>query len=182
MLNTSSGGPGSRAGLLVLANLEKRLAGRDPDDADIPAPVRTSVRLMLGGALVTALAGLFTVIVTLANPPLTSNGKQPTASQLSGDIIQVVLLTVVYCALWLLMARMSRSGRNWARIVASLLFAISTYSLYSAINSLRSGQFFDAVDIVSFILAIGEWVCGLGAIAMLWRAESSEYFKARMAK
>ena len=37
------------------------------------------------------------------------------------------------------------------------------------------------VDIVSFVLVVAEWLCGLGAIALLWRAESSAYFKARSA-
>jgi NADH:ubiquinone oxidoreductase subunit K len=137
---------------------------------------------MLGGALITLVAGVFTIIATLADPRLINNGKQPTSGALSGDIVQVVLLSLVYCALWVLMARMNRSGQVWARIVASVLFAISTYSLYAAINSLHAGEYLAVVNIISFILAVAEWVCGLGAVALLWRSESSVYFKARSAR
>ena len=175
-MKTSSTGQPARAGL---ENLEKRLAGRDPGDPDVPAPVRKAVRFMLGGALVTVVAGVFTVIATLADPRLINNGNQPTAKQLTGDIVQVVLLTLVYAALWVLMARMNRSGHVWARIVASALFAISTYSLYAAVNSLHSGEYVAVVNIISFVLAVAEWICGLGAIALLWRGESSAYFRAR---
>jgi hypothetical protein len=182
MLKISSGGQSLRSGQSALAVLEKRLVGRDPDDSAIPAPVRRAVKFMLGGAFITLLAGVFTVIATLADPRLINNGKQPTSSALTGDVVQVVLLTLVYSALWVLMARMNRSGAVWARIVASVLFAVSTYSLYSAINSLHSGEYLAVVNIISFVLAIAEWLCGLGAVAMLWRAESTVYFKARSAR
>lgn len=176
MLKTSPDGQSA------LAGLEKKLAGREPDDSAVPSPVRKAVRFMLGGALITLVAGVFTIIATLADPRLINNGKQPTSGALSGDIVQVVLLSLVYCALWVLMARMNRSGQVWARIVASVLFAISTYSLYAAINSLHAGEYLAVVNIISFILAVAEWVCGLGAVALLWRSESSVYFKARSAR
>jgi hypothetical protein len=180
MLKTS---PGSgQSALASLENLEKKLAGRDPEDSAIPATVRKAVRFMLGGALITLLAGVFTVIATIADPGLINSGKQPATSAVSGDVVQVILLTLVYTALWVLMARMNRSGQVWARIVASVLFAISTYSLYAAINSLHSGEYLAVVNIVSFVLAVGEWVCGLGAIAMLWRADSGAYFRSRSAR
>lgn len=182
MLKTSSGGQGDRPAHAGLETLEKRLAGRNPDDSDVPTPVRKAVRFMLGGALVTVVAGVFTVIATLADPRLINNGNQPTSKQLTGDIVQVILLTLVYAALWVLMARMNRSGAVWARIVASALFAISTYSLYAAVNSLHSGEYVAVINIISFALAVAEWACGLGAIALLWRGESSAYFRARSAR
>jgi hypothetical protein len=172
MLKTSSGGQ-------AFAGLEKRLAGGVPDDPDVPGPVRKAVRFMLGGALVTLLAGLFSLMVTIADPNLINNGKKPTSSELTGDIVQVILLTFIYCALWVLMARMNRSGRTWARIAASVLFVISTVSLYSSVSSLHAEQIVRVVDIVSFVLVIAEWLFGLGAIALLWRPASTAYFKAR---
>ena len=105
--------------------------------------------------------------------------KLPT--KLASDIVQIILLTIVYSALWVLMARKNRSGRNWARIVASVLFALSTFSLYSSVNSLHGGETVRVVDIVSFVLVVAEWICGLGAVALLWRAESTAYFKSNSA-
>ena len=177
MLKTSSGG---RSGQSALAGLETKLAGRDPDDSAVPGPVRKAVRFMLGGAAVTALAGLFSLITVISDPNLINNGNKPTSSALTGNIVEVIILTIVYCVLWVLMARMNRSGRVWARIVASVLFAVRRrISLYSAVNSLHGGQTILVVNIVSFVLEVAEWVCGCGAIALLWRSESSLYFKAR---
>jgi hypothetical protein len=173
MLKTSSDGRGQSA----LVGLEKRLAGTDPDDSVVPVPVRRAVRFMLGGAAITAVAGLFSLITVISDPNLINSGKKPASSQLTGDIVQVIILTLVYCALWVLMARMNRSGQVWARIVASVLFAVSTFSLYSAVSSLHGGQTILVVNIISFVLSVAEWACGCGAIAMLWRSESSVYFK-----
>jgi hypothetical protein len=176
MLKTPSG---SRSGQSALVDLEKKLTGRDPDDSVIPSPVRKAVRFMLGGAAVTAVAGLFSLITVISDPKLINNGNKPTSGQLTGDIVQVIILTLVYCTLWVLMARMNRSGAVWARIVSSALFAISTYSLYSAVNSLHGGETILVVNVISFVLAIAEWICGCVAVALLWRSESSVYFKAR---
>lgn len=175
MLKTSSGGQSP------LASVEKKLAGREPDDSDVPSPVRNAVRFMLGGALVTALSSLFSIIAVLVSPALLNNGKQPASSQVTGYIVQTVVLTVVFCAFWIVMARMNRAGRTWARVVASALFALSTVSLYTAVNSLHSGDYVRVYDIVSFVLAVLEWICGLGAVALIWRAESSAYYKSRSA-
>src|ERR1700752_2054544 len=175
MLKTSSGGQ------LALTDLEKKLTGRDPDDAAIPSPVRKSVRFMLGGAAVTLLAGLFSIIVVLSDPPVINSGKQPTSGQLTGSVVTILLYAIVYSFLWVLMARLNRAGRNWARIVASVLFVIATYLLYTTISSLQdSGEVLIHVyNIVSFVLQIAEWICGLGAVALLWRQESGVYFRAR---
>jgi hypothetical protein len=179
MLKTPIGGQSAQS---ALAGVERKLAGHDPDDADIPASVRRSVRFMLGGAAVTVLAGLFSIIATVADPRLINNGKPPVSGAETGYIVQVLVLTVVYGALWVLMARMNRSGQTWARIVASILFIISTFSIYSAVSSLNGAQYLAAISIVSLILAIAQWLSGLGAIAFVWRAESSEYFRERSAR
>jgi len=110
---------------------------------------------------------------------LLNNGKQPTSSQITGYIVQTVVLTFVFCGLWVLMARKNREGRSWARIVASALFALSTISLYTSVDSLRSADYLRVYNVVSLVLAIIEWLVGLGAIALIWRAESGAYFKSR---
>jgi hypothetical protein len=175
MLKTSSGSQSA------LVGLEKRLAGRDPDDSDVPSPVRKSVRFMLAGALVTALSSLFSIIAVIVAPTLLNSGKQATSGQVTGFVIQTVVLTIVFSGVWVVMARLNRAGRSWARIVASVLFALSTISLYTAVNSLHAGDYIRVYNIVSFILAVLEWICGLGATALLWRAESSAYIKSRSA-
>lgn len=182
MLNTSSVG---RSGQTALMGLEKKLAGRDPDDSAIPAPVRKAVRFMLGGGAVTLLLGVFWVILTIAdkNAFTSSTGQKLTTGQLTGDVIEVLILDFLLpTAIWVLMARFTRSGRNWARITSSALCAIDTYEAYSLINSLRGGQTLTVAGIVYIVLTLAAWVLGVTAIALLWRGESSGYFRARSAR
>ena len=76
------------------------------------------------------------------------------------------------------MARFNRAGQKWARIVSSVLFAISTWQLYETIDSLHGGMVITAADIIYIIFTIGAWAAGVGAIAMLWRPDSTAYFNA----
>ena len=68
---------------------------------------------------------------------------------------------------------------KWARIVASVLFAISTFQLYETVDSLHGGQVITAADIIYIIITLASWAVGVGAIAMLWRSDSSAYFQAQ---
>jgi hypothetical protein len=177
MLKTSSGGQSG------LADLEKRLTGREPDDSQVPGPVLKAVRFMLAGAAATILLGLFQVIVLLAdrNALGSVNGKPPSSAELAEGVVIVLVEYVIMTSLWVLMARLNRSGKTWGRIGASVLFAIWTFNIYSVINSLQGGQVLTVADIIYIILTILMWLAGLGATALLWRSESSVYFKARSA-
>jgi hypothetical protein len=86
MLKTSSG---VRSGQSALAGLEKRLTGRVPDDSDVPGPVRKAVRLMLTGGIMTAIVGIFLIIVTIAdkNALTDSSGKKLSNSQFTSNVV-----------------------------------------------------------------------------------------------
>lgn len=168
-----------------LAELEKRLTGRDPDASAVPAPVRRSVRLMLAGAAATTVLGLFWLIVAFAdkNAITDTNGQKVSNGQFAGGVVEVFLVEFLLPAvIWVLMARFNRSGHNWARIVSSALCAIDTYLVYGLVNSLRAGATITVADIVYIILTLATWILGVIAIALAWRGESSAYFKARSAR
>ena len=170
----------STAGGTALAGLEKKLSGGEPDDPGLPATMRKAVRFMLAGAASTLVFGLFVVIVTIVDKnSIDLNGKPITSSQLSLAIVSDVIQYVVYAVLWVLMARFNRAGMKWARIVASVLCAISTIELYRTIGSLHSGQEINAADIIFLIVTVAVWAVGVGAIAMLWRSDSSAYYQAQ---
>jgi hypothetical protein len=176
MLKTS---PGQTA----LAGLEKKLTGNVPDDSDIPGSVRKAVRLMLSGGAVTFVIGVFLVIATVANKnALTdSSGKKISSGELTGSLVYTLVIYLILVAAWVLMARLNRAGRGWARIVASALAIISTIDAYSIINGLRGGQSVTVTDIVYIVGTLAVWIIGVLAVAMLWRTESGAYFKARSA-
>ena len=178
MLKTSSG-------QTALGGLEKRLVGDLSADSDVPVPgpVRRAVRLMLGGGALTALIGVFLIIATIAdkNALTDSSGKKLTTGEFTSSIISTVIIYLILVIVWVLMARLNRAGRGWARYAASALAVISTINAYSTINGLTGGQTVTVVDIVFIIGTLAVWVIGVLAVAMLWRTESSAYFKARSA-
>jgi hypothetical protein len=170
----------STPGGTAFAGLEKKLSGGAPDDPGLPATMRKAVRFMLAGAAITAVFAVFEVIATIVDKnSIDINGKPPTSSQLTTAIIFLIVSYIVYILLWVLMARFNRAGMKWARIVASVLFAISTFQLYETIDSLHGGQVITAADIIFIIITLASWAVGVGAIAMLWRPDSSAYFQAQ---
>ena len=172
----------STGGGTAFASIETKLSGGSPDDPGLPATMRKAVRFMLAGAAVTAVFGLFAVIVTILDKnSYNINGKPPTSSELTLDIVFTAVSYVVYILLWLVMARFNRAGMKWARIVSSVLFAISTLQLYETIASLHGGEVITVADIIIIVLTIATWAVGVGAIAMLWRPASTAYFNAQTA-
>ena len=170
MFRSSSGGG------TALASIETKLSGGSPDDPRVPVSVRKAGRFMLAGAAITAFIGLFEIVVVIIDKNLISiNGKALTSSALIQGVLFLLVAYGVGVLLWILMARFTRAGQNWARIVSSVLFAISTWLLYASINALKTTV--TVADIISIVFTIAIWVAGVGAVALLWRAESSLYFK-----
>jgi hypothetical protein len=180
MLKTFSGDSSAPASLAVL---EKKLTGTVPDDSAIPRPVRKAVRFMLGGAAATLVVGIFLLIATIAdkNALTDSSGKKLSNGEFTSGIVGTAITYLILVVIWVLMARMNRAGYPWARILASVFAAISTYDAYSLINSLTGGETITVVGIVYIVGTLLIWVLGAAAIAFLWRSESTVYFKARSA-
>jgi len=173
MLKTSSGQS-------AFGGLEKKLTGSVPDDSAVPGPVRRAVRLMLAGGALTAVIGVFLVIATVAdkNALTDSSGKKLSSGEFTSSVIGTVIVYLILVSIWVLMARMNRAGRGWARWVASALALLSTVNAYSTVNSLTGGETLTVIDIVFIVGTLALWLIGVGAVAMLWRSESSSYFKA----
>ena len=77
--------------------------------------------------------------------------------------------------LWLWMARATSQGKNWARILSTVLFALATLELLSALEGIGK-------DGVAQALFAGlTWLSGLAAVWMLWRPASSAFFKSAKA-
>jgi hypothetical protein len=180
MLKTSSA---SRSGQSAVAGLEKRLTGRVPDDSDVPGPVRKGVRFMLAGGALTAVTGIFLLIATIAdkNALTDSSGKKLSSGEFTSNLVGTVITYLILVVIWVIMARMNRSGYNWARILASVFCAISTYDAYSLVNSLKGGTTITVAGIVYIVLTLALWVVGVIAIALIWRSESSVYYRSRSA-
>jgi hypothetical protein len=82
-----------------------------------------------------------------------------------GIVVAFVVGEIVIVLLWAWMARANNRSFGWARITASVLFALIT------IQVLRSLSWTS----VSFLFLLLEWLIGLVAVVLLWRREVSEY-------
>jgi hypothetical protein len=147
----------------------------EPDRASTPPPsVQNAVKLMYVGAAVSTVSLVISLIniggtksaIRKARPTLTA----AQVNQLNHFIILVAVISgVLGVALWLWMARVSSQGRNWGRIVSSVLFALATVDLWGVLSQPKT--------VLGLIFPILTWLVGLGAIIFLWRRESSEFFK-----
>lgn len=146
----------------------------------VPKSVVLAVRLMYAGAVLTAAGIVINVLVLVVGgiKELKRTYPHQSATQLhhtlTSLITGVVFTGLIEVGIWLLMARANRGGLSWARIAASVLFALSTWTLIS--------RFHSPIQVVSLIYTAAIWVAGGGAILLLWRPESNAYFSEAMAR
>ena len=142
----------------------------------VPQSITRAVQLMYAGA-VASLIGIVIALTTLSsiksqiisrNPSLTTTQVNNAEHVAIGILIASGLIGA---ALWLWMAQSSKAGKNWARIVSTVLFAIQTINVVAGASAISSGG-------ASRIYSIVIWLIGLGAIIFLWQRSSTEYFKA----
>jgi hypothetical protein len=165
-----------------------------------PAPVLTAVKLMYAGAAVSA----GTLIISLALIPAIKAALRKANPSLTGtqvsDVNRLITLAMVFglvvIAMWVWMARANGQGRNWARILFTVLFGLATLELirvrpqyrgdylahfvigghvYSVIHSVFG------VTMLSLIVPGLAWLAGLAAVWLLWRPASSAFFKSARA-
>jgi hypothetical protein len=127
-----------------------------------PASVLTAARFMHAGAVGTA-AYLIVALPFIGDIQGKMLGHRLTATPLV--ITLVILVGVAAIALWLWMARATSQGKNWARILCTVLFGLATLQLLG--NHGLAQVFFAALT----------WLTGLPSVWLLWRPASSAFFK-----
>jgi len=143
-----------------------------------PAPVRNAVKAMYVGA-VTSILGIVIDIITVGATKSAIAKRSPhlTASQVNSSQHVLVLGSIVAgligAAVWIFLARSCLSGRNWARITGTVLFAIATLDTVVGLTTPLAG--------LVKLWAVIVWLVGLTAIVFLWRRESTAFFKANPA-
>jgi hypothetical protein len=138
-----------------------------------PEPVLDAVKLMYGGAAGTVLQLIIALffISDIKAYHLTALGHHLTTAQLSHlrplIITLVIAAALVLVALWLWMARAVGQGRNWARILSTVLFGLATLEL-TGIHG-----------IAQLFWVMLTWLTGLAAVWLLWRPASTAFFRQR---
>jgi hypothetical protein len=149
-----------------------------------PPSIRNAVMFMYAGAAISALSVVLLLAfsgriknaihkaLVKANNKLITQGKTPlTAAQIHSTentlVIVIAVILLIGVALWVWMAWANGKGRGWARIVATVLFALNTIYLLLSVSRAT----------VSIIFIGLGWLCGLGAIIFLWNKNSTAYIK-----
>jgi hypothetical protein len=131
--------------------------------AAAPAPVRAAARLMYGGAA-------FSAAVLIATLPFMGDihgkalGYRLTATPVTITVV-IVVFGLIPVALWLWLARAASQGRDWARVLSTVLFTLVTLQLIESRGIVQA-----------FTVAL-TWLIGLAAVWLLWRPACSAFFK-----
>ena len=141
-----------------------------------PAPpsVVNAVKLMYIGAAVSTVSLIVAFIdisgtkaaIKRARPDLTATQ----VNQLNTFIITLAIVSgLIGIALWLWMARANGQGKNWARIVSTVLFGLATLDLI--------GVFSQPKTAIGLVFPVLTWLVGAAAVWLLWRPDSTAFFK-----
>ena len=152
-----------------------------PERPPAPAPVRTAVKLMYAGAAVSIVSLIISLasIGDIKSYHLRWNDHSLTAVQLSHWRPLIITVAIagglIVPALWLWMARANGRGRDWARILSTVLFGLATLDLPTVFGT---PIHFGAVGVTEpgpiFVLT---WLGGGAAVWLLWRPAASAFFK-----
>jgi hypothetical protein len=141
-----------------------------------PAPpsVANAVKLMYVGAAVSTVSLIISLAdisgtktaIRKARPNLTA----AQVNQLNTFIISLAIVSgLIGIALWLWMARANNQGKNWARILSTVLFGLATLDLVGVVTEPKT--------LLGLLFPVLTWLVGLGAVWLLWRPDSSAFFK-----
>jgi hypothetical protein len=138
-----------------------QLAG--PLGPPVPKPVLTAAKLMYGGAVLSA-AYLIATLPFMGDIHGKALGYRLTGTPLTITVV-IVVFGLVPVALWLWMARAASQGKDWARILFTVLF------------TLASLQLIESRGIVQVFTVALTWLIGLAAVWLLWRPACSTFFR-----
>ncbi|HYK28461.1 MAG TPA: hypothetical protein VEV61_10885 [Streptosporangiaceae bacterium] len=150
-----------------------------PQRQSAPSSIQNAVKLMYAGMGISLLAAIFVLATSgsirraIGNAAKTAKTAKPlTAAQLhnleTSFIVASVVIMLIAAALWFWMAWANRSGKSWARVVATILFGFNTLWLIYVFRAATT----------AIIVGLG-WLVGLGAILLLWRRESTDYINSQ---
>jgi len=142
----------------------------EPDRPPAPQSVLNAVKLMYVGAAVSTVS----LIVSLASIGGTKDAIRKarpslTATQVNQLNTFIIALAVVSGVIGV--ARANGQGKNWARILSTVLFGLATLDLFGVLSQPKT--------LLGLVFPVLIWLVGLGAVVLLWRGESTEFFKPR---
>ena len=154
----------------------------EPLRPSAPAPVLTAVKLMYAGAAVSVVELIIGLALIVADITAAARGRflgQSLAAQKPLVITLWIVFGLVMIGLWLWMARANGQGRNWARILSTVLFGLATLQLRADFTRPVSHAGFGVTVLYyggNALFAVA-WLARAAAVWLLWRPASSAFFK-----
>jgi hypothetical protein len=160
-----------------------------------PAPVLTAVKLMYAGAAVSTVALIISLaLIPAVKAELRTADPALTAAQV-GHLNLLIALAMAFglavIAGWAWLARAAGQGKNWARIISTVLTGLATLDLmrrpqypgsYLA-HFVIGGQVYPVLHsvlgaaVLGLIVPVLLWLTGLAAVWLLWRPASTAFFR-----
>ena len=148
-----------------------------------PASVLTAATLMYAGAAIGAVQLIIGLALIIVDIKAAAHGQflghSLTSPQMRSAIITLwLVLGLIGIALWLWMARANSQGRNWARILSTVLFGLATLQLGHPQPEGSPAGF--GVTVLYYgvaVLPVAAWLAGAAAVWLLWRPASNAFFK-----
>jgi hypothetical protein len=146
----------------------------EPERGPAPPSVLNAVKLMYVGAAVSTVSLVISLAsiggtkdaIRKARPSLTATQ----VNQLNTFIIALAVVSgVIGVALWLWMARANGQGKNWARILSTVLFGLATLDLFGVLSQPKTA--------LGLIFPVLTWLAGAGAVFLLWRKDSTDFYQ-----
>ena len=147
-----------------------------------PTPVRTAVKLMYAGAAVSAVYLIILLAIVIGDIKAVHASWNGHRLATAPSITLGIVPGLVVIALWLWMARANGQGRNWARILSTVLFGLATLQLIKLISDSQqpashAGFGATVLNYGGTALFAAAWLAGAAAVWMLWIPASSAFFK-----
>jgi hypothetical protein len=141
----------------------------------VPPSVANAVRVMYVGALTSILGiGIDIATVSATRRAIERRAHHLPASQLNASdhflVGAFVVAGLIGAAVWLVLARLGKNGRNGARVTGTVIFGLAT------LDTLVGAA---AAPIAGAVRAWGlvVWLVGLVAVIFLWQRSSTAFFK-----
>jgi hypothetical protein len=156
-----------------------------PAKPPIPRTVQNAFYLMLAGAGLTLIGTIVgftqtsTIRTTLRNQHPDYSSKKIDDMVHAGIAVGAVI-SLIEVGLWVWMAFANRSGKNWARIVASVFFGFSCLGIIALLAASAGGSSplsTEKASGISVAITVITWLVGLAAIILVWNKQSGPYFK-----
>jgi hypothetical protein len=149
-------------------------ATKDQPRSGPPSSILMAMKVMYVGAALSAVATILTLVTTGSlreaihkAHPLLSAARVDKLEQF--DVVAAVVVGVVGIGLWLWMAVANKEGNGWARITASLLFALNTVATLVVVFRPGAAPAKGATIVI--------WLAGLAVVILLWQRDSSNYYE-----